>query len=146
MKDNFYDMFTHTHTQTQTDRQTTEGPKIKSTGNFFLCLFFSVVFALSSLFFSAKPAFASQQIIFQVEIPPKVIVTVEGETIQAIYSNVGRPPIIKEVVWKNQGRMITADDMLIRKFLSLSATLDWQKAGIIYKRETILEKIVSLLS
>lgn len=97
------------------------------------------------LFIPPKPAKAAQTIL-QVEIPAQVIVSIEGQTIQTIYSNVGRPPVTKEIVWKYQGQTITADDMLTKKFLSLSATLDWQKAGVIYKRETILEKIVSLLS
>lgn len=95
--------------------------------------------------FSVKPAKAAQTLL-RVEIPPQVIVNIEGQTVTTIYSNLGRLPNVKEIIWRDQGRVIAADDSLIQKFFTLSVTLDWQKVGIIYKHQTILEKIVSLLS
>lgn len=101
--------------------------------------------ALIVFLFSVKPAKAAQTLL-RVEIPPQVIVNVKGQTIMTIYSNLGRLPNVKEIIWKDQGQVIAADDSLIQKFFALSVTLDWQKVGTVYKHQTILEKIVSLLS
>lgn len=110
-----------------------------------LCKAASMVVILTVFLFFAKSTEAAQTLL-QVKIPPRVIVDVERQNITAIYSNLGRVPNIEEIIWRNKKQMITADDALIQKFMAISLKLDWQKAGIIYKRETIWEKIVSLLS
>ena len=93
---------------------------------------------------SSKPVKAAQTIL-QVEIPQQVIVSTEGQTIQTVFSNLGRLPTAEEISWKEQGQIVIPNDKLIQKFWMLSAALDWEKAGIIYKNQTIWEKISSLL-
>lgn len=93
---------------------------------------------------SSKPVKATQTIL-QVEIPPQVIVNTEGQTIQTVFSNLGRLPTAEKISWKEQGQIVVPNDKLIQKFWLLSATLDWEKAGVIYKNQTIWEKISSLL-
>jgi hypothetical protein len=94
---------------------------------------------------SSKPVKAAQTIL-QVEIPQQVIVSTEGQTIQTVFSNLGRLPTADEISWKEQGQIVVPNDKLIQKFWMLSAVLDWGKAGVIYKNQAIWEKIVSLLS
>ena len=79
------------------------------------------------------------------EIPPQVIVSTEGQTIQTVFSNLGRLPTAEEISWKEQGQIVVPSDKLVQKFWMLSAELDWEEAGVIYKNQTIWEKIVSLL-
>ena len=93
---------------------------------------------------SSKPVKAAQTIL-QVEIPPQVIVSTEGQTIQTVFSNLGRLPTAEEISWKEQGQIVVPSDKLIQKFWMLSTALDWEKAGVIYKNQTIWGKIVSLL-
>ena len=104
-----------------------------------MIIFFVLIFLISS-----KPVRAAQTTL-QVEIPAQVIVVATGETIESIYSNLGKPPTAEEIIWKNKVQVITAGTELERKFLALSETIDWQKAGIIYKNQTIWEKITSLI-
>jgi len=93
---------------------------------------------------SSKPVRAAQTIL-QVEIPTQVIVSTEGQTIQTVFSNLGRLPTAEEISWKEQGQIVVPSDKLIQKFWMLSTALDWEKAGVIYKNQTIWGKIVSLL-
>jgi len=95
------------------------------------------------LLISSKPVKAAQTIL-QVEISPQVIVSVEGQTIKTVFSNLGRLPKAEEISWKEQGKIVVPSDKLIQKFWTLSAALDWKKAGIVYKNQTIWEKISSL--
>ena len=120
----------------------------KSPSWIFCRLFFAVTIIVGSFLFllpiSSKPVKATQTIL-QVEIPPQVIVNTEGQTIQTVFSNLGRLPTAEKISWKEQGQIVVPNDKLIQKFWLLSATLDWEKAGVIYKNQTIWEKISSLL-
>jgi hypothetical protein len=78
------------------------------------------------LLISSKPVKAAQTIL-QVEIPPQVIVSVEGQTIKTVFSNLGRLPKAKEISWKEQEKIVVPSDKLIQKFWTLSAALDWEK-------------------
>ena len=114
----------------------------------FYRLFFTATIIVGSFLFllpiSSKPVKAAQTIL-QVEIPPQVIVSTEGQTIQTVFSNLGRLPTAEEISWKEQGQIVVPSDKLIQKFWMLSTALDWEKAGVIYKNQTIWGKIVSLL-
>ena len=120
----------------------------KSPSWIFCRLFFAVTIIVGNFLFllpiSSKPVKATQTIL-QVEIPPQVIVNTEGQTIQTVFSNLGRLPTAEKISWKEQGQIVVPNDKLIQKFWLLSATLDWEKAGVIYKNQTIWEKISSLL-
>ena len=110
----------------------------------FIAATIIVVSFLFLLPFSSKPVKATQTIL-QVEISPQVIVSTEGQTIQTVFSNLGRLPGAEKISWKEQGQIVVPNDRLIQKFWMLSAALDWEKAGVIYKNQTIWEKISSLL-
>ena len=51
----------------------------------------------------------------------------------------------EKIIWEEHGQIVVPSDELIQKFRILSKALDWEKAGVIYKNQTIWEKIVSLL-
>ena len=120
----------------------------KSPSWIFYRLFFAVTIIVGSFLFllpiSSKPVKAAQTTL-QVEIFPQVIVSTEGQTIQTVFSNLGRLPTAEEISWKEQGQIVDPNDKLIQKFWMLSTALDWEKAGVIYKNQTIWGKIVSLL-
>ena len=125
-----------------------ERERVKARRGFFIDYFFAATIIVGSFLFllpiSSKPVKAAQTTL-QVEIPTQVIVSTEGQTIQTVFSNLGRLPTSEKISWKEQGQIVVPNDKLIQKFWMLSAALDWEKAGIIYKNQTIWEKISSLL-
>lgn len=119
----------------------------KFTSKFTAKVFFRAVAVLGSLVvflsISSKSARAAQTTL-QVEIRPQVIVIVDKGIIQQIYSNLGKIPSNEKIIWSNGKEEITPHDSLIKEFTSISQSLVWDKAGVIYKKTTIFEKIASL--